>query len=341
MSAHRRIRKLERLVDPPWWAFAHRSHSSEYAAMQLWKSGPAAVPFLLDILENRQGERRRAVLAALKRIGPEDAEALPALIGAFKQAPAVPICRAIARLGPGGHAAAPAMVKTLPHADAQTQGAIVDALSAMAGAALPGFSAALTDRAIAWPVRQQAAEGMAALGSAARGAAGALLAGLQDRYCGVRHAAACAMDAAGFTCVEAVVEALGEDALQRLHLGTDDLRALMLVRRLHRDAPDELMAAVREMAEHERAGDAVWRRLTEALVCAPDELGGSHASPVGSEMLVFRLVTETDHRARMDYVSELGRRRAGWVVPLLSRLGSDPELDDSLRCACQEVAAGS
>ncbi|MDP6439054.1 MAG: hypothetical protein QGH74_05430 [Candidatus Brocadiia bacterium] len=333
-----RIKRLEHLVDPPWWKFSFKPRSSEFAAMQLWKSGPQALPFLLKTLEGPDDVRRKAVLAALNRIGPADADTLPALMEAYQAQTVEPIGRAIARLGPGAASAIPALMKMLREADPETQAGIMDAMAGIGQAGLRGFRHALLDAGIAWPVRLKACESLADLGRHARRGVDALLMGLKDHYSQVRHAAATGMEAAEMGSVRDVMKVLKDDGLSRLRLSYDDLRALMLIKRMHSSDSDELASAGSVMADHQGAADAVWRFLEKTLTYNPDEFGDTTLTDLSTEMLIYRLLVETGDRVRAEYVTELGRRRASWVAALLKRLSDDATRDETFRYACQEVA---
>jgi len=338
MRAPQDIKRLQRLVEPPWWTFSLKERSSEYAALQLWKSGPAGVPFLVKTLKKKSGAAHQAVLAASQHIGPDDKDALPALVLALKEHPVSEICEAIGRMGLAAQPAVPALIEMLPEVDLSTQLEIVGALGSMGMASLQGLRRIVRTEKLHWQVRKRAIEIFGSLGPKARGVADSLLLALQDPHSQVRHAAACALEALDIHTVADVVASVRRSRLKRVGLGSEELRRLFLVKKFHSSRVDEIIEAVHALSFHRGASDSTWERMEVLLAPNPEEVGTEAESKLSTELLVHGLLTERDEQARRAYVKELGRRRESWLEPLLKHLTEDKSLSESLRYYCQEVA---
>ena len=342
-----RTKRLERLVNPPWWKFSWKRQSSEYAALQLWRSGAAAVPFLLRVVRSGETASRRAVIAALSRLGPDDADALPALILALKNDVSTPgrdpglqlaVCKAVAEMGAVAESAVPALVEMLPRLGAAAQQAVVEVAGKMGAAGLSGLRHALQNEGVNWQARGRAAEYLEPHAPRGRGAVSALLKGLEDRYSAVRHAAARSLEHAGIHTAKDVLRSARKSRLQRAGLAAEDLRALMLIKQLHSSSVDEVIAAGRALLTHRSEGDRIWQKLDDVLAPNPEEIEGSTEFGQSVEILIIGLLTERNYETRVQYVRELGRRRLDWLAPLLKRLAEDEAAQENFRYICQEVA---
>jgi HEAT repeat protein len=168
---------------------------SRAAVEALGKIGPVAVPVLVGALGNANEEVRRVAAWALGRIGPAAAEAVPALVGAFKKAAASSVRPvAAAALGKIGPAAVPALVGALGDADKEVRrvaAATLGEIGPAAAEALPALAGVVEDTV--WQVRWAAAAALGEVGPAAAEAAPevvpALVAALRDAETEVRWAA--------------------------------------------------------------------------------------------------------------------------------------------------------
>jgi HEAT repeat protein len=339
MEVPRHVFKLMKMVRPPWWKFSVRGKSSRYAAKQLWKYGPEVVPFLLGVMESGKAPEREAARGALDDLGPEDGEALPALIEAFKKSKSEAVARAIGRLGPKAEPALAQLIELMPHIPPAAQEAIMGAMIEMGVSALRGWRHALLDVGVHWAARLRAAEAIATLGREAVRAVDALVIALQDPFSKVRHAAAAGLEVAGVRTAKAAASIMRPAIVKARGLGGHDLMALMLIKRLHGSDPLDLRSAAQEIVQHEAEEGRIWQKLSRVLQFNPAEYGDTSMVILSTEMIIYRLITGTKDEVRVEYVGELGRRRAGWTAALLKGIAADPACSEELRFACQEVSS--
>lgn len=180
------------------------SGEREQAAITISKIGAgaqAAIPALIEWLEDEQWHVRRAAATALTSMGPTAGPAVPALTKALAdeewQVRRV-AAEAVAAIGPASKPAVPALIKLLGDEEWQARRAAAEALAAIGPAsasAVPPLIVVLDD--VEWHVRQQAAEALAAIGPASASAVPPLIVALDDVEWHVRRRAAEALASIG------------------------------------------------------------------------------------------------------------------------------------------------
>jgi HEAT repeat protein len=161
------------------------------ALYRLRKGGARAVPVLVELLqqESADPEQRWRAAELLGAIGPEAADAVPALVAARRDAD--PHVRAVAvrslgQLAPASAEAIPELVEALDSAERLPALAALANFGALAAPAVPRVRAILAkggDAAVRW----NAARTLGRIGPPARAAVPDLLAGLRDRDALVRE----------------------------------------------------------------------------------------------------------------------------------------------------------
>lgn len=196
----------------------------------------------------------------------------------------------------------------------------------------------MLDPGVDWVVRLTALGQIVGLSPDARRAADALVKGLDDEHCQVRHLAARGMEAAGVVNARQLAEIIGARRIETMGLSGKDLHALVLIKRLHGSDPADVQGAAKTMLRYEGEQGAIWRKLAETLTFNPDEFSDSSMMPLSEEVLVYRLVTSRNDLLRIEYAYELSVRHADWAGPLLESVEKDFSQDEALRNACREAA---
>jgi RNA polymerase sigma factor (sigma-70 family) len=177
------------------------------AAEALAFIGKDAVRTLQELLKGKDKELRKWAAVSLSGIGPEGKDAIPALIECLEDEDASLrgwAVGALGRMAPESKSAIPALIKLL-RSDASRSSA-VDALNRFHELAVPVWREALKDRDD--KIRAAAAESLALIGGAAKGANPDLIRALADKDQEVRQRAGIALVRVGAEAVPALVEAL-------------------------------------------------------------------------------------------------------------------------------------
>ncbi|MBL7133421.1 MAG: DUF1287 domain-containing protein [Phycisphaerae bacterium] len=165
----------------------------------LARLGPPAIPVLIRaITDNDEDERvRMHAASALVEMGPQAAEATPALIQALKQRNE-PVAKwaaqVLGEIGPAAKDAVPALIDALKGGDWEMRCCAAEALGRIgpgAKAAVPALIDVL--KGGDWDVRYYAAGALGRIGPAAKAAVPALEEALKDKDGNVRYAAAAAL----------------------------------------------------------------------------------------------------------------------------------------------------
>jgi HEAT repeat protein len=180
--------------------------------------GPAAVPGVLKLLEDKKLKNHHLAIKALGLLAPKAPQCIPILIASLRS-PEVSVRKAAAlalgNIQPRVQKAAEPLGDALRDEDAAVRLAAAAALRSIRGAesepAVPALIGLLTHSHA--DVRRDAAVGLAAYGAAAKAADAPLRAALNDADAGVRSAAACALaritgSAANHDAVAIMLEAL-------------------------------------------------------------------------------------------------------------------------------------
>lgn len=174
------------------------------AARALAQIGPAAVPVLVQELKHPVFQFSRRAAYGLALMGPEAAEAVPALIPCLKLG--APDVRALAahalgEIGPPAAKAATALTLLLDDPSKEVTKQAQGALARIGRPAVPALHGALSSTNPA--IRRQAAELLALRGNEAGMAVPDLIALLKDKQASVRRSAALALGAVGKAAGEA------------------------------------------------------------------------------------------------------------------------------------------
>lgn len=155
------------------------------AALDLWSWGEpakAAVPALIEALNDPDERVRDQAVQALGRIGPAALPAVPALTESLKTSEtAWEVASALGAIGRSAAAAVPALAAALGHPSHLVRSAAAEALGKIgpgAGASVSALAAVLQDSDP--HVRWRAAEALGEIGAAAATAVPALIRNLQD-----------------------------------------------------------------------------------------------------------------------------------------------------------------
>jgi HEAT repeat protein len=160
------------------------------AAETLGKSGPKAVPALIDMLKDENSGVRMSAAYALGQIGPDAKAALPALMRLLEDKSSEArgsAAEAVARIAPAEKTTIPALTHLLRDDDLSVRRPAAFALARIGQAAVPVLAELLKDKDAR--VRLEAAEALRAMGAKARPAIPALAEALRDDDAEVRRAA--------------------------------------------------------------------------------------------------------------------------------------------------------
>ncbi len=212
------------------------SGEREHAAITISRIGAgaqAAIPALIERLEDEKWHVRRAAATALTSMGPTAGPAVPALTKALTdeewQVRRV-AAEALASIGTASKPAVPALIELLGDEEWQARRAAAEALAAIGPAsasAVPSLIVALDDEE--WHVRRRAAEALAAIGSASKPATPRLVAALNDEEWQVRRPAALALGAIGPAAAKAIptlIKRLDDPEWQVRYAVTDALEKI-------------------------------------------------------------------------------------------------------------------
>jgi HEAT repeat protein len=193
------------LADKDYWV-------SSKALSLLGSIGRTAVPALIAILQGPDAEGRRKAIWALRHIGVDAVEAVPALVAALEDSTvlygaAIPQCAmaALAAIGPAAQAALPALMRFLESDDPTTRFEAAGTLIKITGKIrlyLPVLIEALSSSDI--HLRWRAAEALEQIGPPAKAAGPTLIKVLKDKPSNVRHFAASALGRIGCNVEEVV-----------------------------------------------------------------------------------------------------------------------------------------
>jgi HEAT repeat protein len=196
---------VQALADDDFYV-SHRAQSL------LESVGHAAVAALIALLQGPDAERRRKAIWALRGIGADAAEAVPALVAALEDSTvlygaSIPQCAmaALAAIGPAAQAALPALMRFLESDDPTTRFGAAKALIKITGKIrpyLPVLIEALSSSDI--HLRLRAAEALEQIGPPAKAAGPTLIKVLKDKPGNVRHFAASALGRIGCNAEEVV-----------------------------------------------------------------------------------------------------------------------------------------
>lgn len=212
------------------------SGEREHAAITISRIGAgaqAAIPALIERLEDEKWHVRRAAATALTSMGPTAGPAVPALTKALTdeewQVRRV-AAEALASIGTASKPAVSVLIELLGDEEWQARRAATEALAAIGPAsasAVPPLIVALDD--VEWQVRRRAAEALASIGTASKPATPRLVAALNDEEWQVRRPAALALGAIGPAAAKAIptlIKRLDDPEWQVRYAVTDALEKI-------------------------------------------------------------------------------------------------------------------
>jgi HEAT repeat protein len=196
-EAFSEARPISFWIDQLHDAQAARREQAAKAVGSIGSSAKAAVPALLQAVEDQEARVRLAAIQSLGRIGPDAKDAAPALIQVYQQGNEAEDIRkaavaALGNMGPAAQDAVGVMIKTLAEDESLAlSGHVQMAVMRLGPAAVPDLIELLQDQDP--DVRAHAAVALNWVGPGARDAVPALVRALQDEGHSVREGAAFAL----------------------------------------------------------------------------------------------------------------------------------------------------